>query len=446
VFIDAWDLELLGGTGTVHGALEIASEKLSLDLDLASDEAVLRIGDDRATTDLLLQLRASIDQAAGPTLHLDGTALRIEDAEVAASGGTAEDRDTTPWRADFRVSEGALSLPSPASDADPIPAIAKVLEQRGFGALLAEANGHLTATLNISHLDWIAELLDRPLDLRLDGSGAVDARIALADGLPTKGTDLTVETRDLNVTLERYRFAGDGLVELRFDPEDGDRGDLIVRFDEVQAALLGERSGVEDRESEGHSLPLFTGEGLEAVLHSEPHVAPDAEGQQDAAAGTDRRLRMTISSMTVPDLGVYNRLLPEKWGVQLLGVQGEIAGGLMVNERSATLELDLSSDEAEVRFEDDNVTTDLALALRAEVLADAGVTLNLAGTELRLDQARVTAGKGRENRPWEAPARLRRACFCKADGSPRGSLWRFRRKASSSGCSIMRSTGRGTRP
>jgi hypothetical protein len=355
---------------------------------------------------LLLQLRASVDQTVGPTLHLDGTALRIDDTEVTASDGTAEDRDPTPWRADFRVSEGALSLPSPAEDAAAIPAIAKVLEKRGFGALLAEAGGHLTATLDVSRLDWIAELLDRPLGLRLDGSGAVDAGIALADGLPTKGTDLTVKTRDLSMTLERYRFTGDGLVELRFDPEDADRGDLIVRFDEVQAALLEEQPGAEDGESEGRALPLFTGKGVEAVLHSEPHATPDAEGRQDAATGSDRRLRMTIPTMTVPDLGVYNRLLPEKWGLRLLGGEGEVAGGLEINERSATLELDLSSDEAEVRFEDDHITTDLGLALRAKVLADAGVTLDLAGTELRLDQARITAGNDRENRPWQAALRI----------------------------------------
>lgn len=88
--------------------------------------------------------------------------------------------------------------------------------------------------------------------------------------------------------------------------------------------------------------------------------------------------------------------------MRLLGGQGEVAGELVVNEWSMTLSLDLSSDEAEVRFEDDHITTDLALVLRAKVLADAGVTLDLAGTELRLDQARVTAGNDREDRPWEA--------------------------------------------
>ncbi len=53
-----------------------------------------------ATSDLLLQLRARLDQAAGATLHLGGTSLQIEDAEVAT--GAAQPH-AKPWRADFRI-------------------------------------------------------------------------------------------------------------------------------------------------------------------------------------------------------------------------------------------------------------------------------------------------------------------------------------------------------
>ena len=35
--------------------------------------------------------------------------------------------------------------------------------------------------------------------------------------------------------------------------------------------------------------------------------------------------------LSVPDLGVYNRLLPEKWGVRILGGEGEVAGGLVLS-------------------------------------------------------------------------------------------------------------------
>lgn len=58
LFPHGWDLELLGGAGTVSGEVEVTSKTLSLDMNLASNRADLRYKHYRTTTDLLLQLRA----------------------------------------------------------------------------------------------------------------------------------------------------------------------------------------------------------------------------------------------------------------------------------------------------------------------------------------------------------------------------------------------------
>ncbi len=228
LFPEGWDLELLGGAGTVSGKVEVTSKTLSLDMDLASNRADLRYKHYHATADLLLQLRGMVDQAAGATLHLDGTSLRIDDAEIVRAGGTGAsvgEHRIKPWTADFRIAQGTLTLPTPVEgdDADPIPSVAKVLEDRGFGALIANADGRLSSTLTVSRLDWIAELLNRPLGLSLTGSGELDAEIVLADGLPARCTTLRVPRQSLSLISGEASLVGD----LRFKP-DSAKGELLL--------------------------------------------------------------------------------------------------------------------------------------------------------------------------------------------------------------------------
>ena len=112
-----------------------------------------------------------------------------------------------------------LTLPAPVEgdDADPIPSVAMVLEERGFGAVLASADGRLSATLNVSRLDWIAELLNRPLNLSLTGSGEIDAEIVLAAGRPTRGTTLKVPREALSLALLAHRVDGHGKATLSLE-------------------------------------------------------------------------------------------------------------------------------------------------------------------------------------------------------------------------------------
>jgi hypothetical protein len=60
-------------------------------------------------------------------------------------------------------------------------------------------------------------------------------------------------------------------------------------------------------------LPLFSGYGFEAVLHTEMR-----------GGKTDLGLTLTITAMEVPDLDVYNGLLSEEWHRRLLGGTGQM--------------------------------------------------------------------------------------------------------------------------
>lgn len=146
----------------------------------------------------------------------------------------------------------------------------------------------------------------------VSGKGHLRGRVNYSHGQLLGGSKLTVEAHELRMTLSRYVFTGDGIVELLVDPNT-DQADLLVRFDAVQAALMAEQaSGAADSE-DTRALPLFSGHGLEALLHAETH---------DGGHGADLGLTLTIPAMEAPDLAVYSRLLPEKWDLRIVGGTG----------------------------------------------------------------------------------------------------------------------------
>lgn len=219
----------------------------------------------------------------------------------------------------------------------------------------------------------------------LSGKGRLRGRLVQSGGEQRVGTDLIVEAPELRLGLARFDFAGDGAVELKTDESDENLGDLSVHFNAVEASL---RSG-----TEGDWPQLFEGRDLTVVLH-----ADTSDGAKERKA--DAQLTLSVPSVRVQDLSLYNALIPEKWGVDLVGGQGELSGRLIVGRRVLVMELDLSSDASDVRFKGNHITTDLSLALRAQAKAGADDLLDLTGTLIRFEDARVgRIGQGKGT-PW----------------------------------------------
>jgi hypothetical protein len=388
LFAPDWGLSLLGGTGTVSGRFEVTPRQLTLDLDLASDDAGLRHGDYRANTDLLLQLRARVDGAAdgrdGATLHLDGTRLQLDDAKVTATDGA----DAEPWEATLRIDQGALRLPTARGHAaDPIPAIASALAEHGFGTLLASASGRLSASLRVSGLDWIAALLNRPLQLALSGSGEIDADIVLADGLPTKGTTLMLPSEALSLAVLEHRADGQGTATLRLE-QGGERA--RVRLD-VSLADARLRRRDEPEPSIGEMR-------MDAAL-----VVSDAFGE----TGGDAELALKVHSARVRDLRVYNAYLPVNAPFELLSGEATLVSDLRLGADRAEGELLLEADDIGIGLASERVIGDLRLELRLRDGATKDMRFDITGSSLLLSDLRVAgAAASATDRRWHARLQL----------------------------------------
>lgn len=401
LFPEDWDLALLGGTGTVAGALEVSADRLALNLDLASDGADLRYGDDHATADLLLRLRARVEDSATTNLRLDGTELRIEDARLedarlavthdGAKAGHAAERhpSSEPWRAHLKISDSALRLPVSAGHAaaDPIPAIAETLQDEGFGAVLADADGRLSAVLTVSHLDWIAELLGRPLGLSLAGAGELDAEIVLTKGRADKGTTLTMPRETLSLGILEHQVDGMAKAKLRMEHAGKrPRFRLNVALDD---ARLRRRDEPE---------PSIGEVRLDAeILMTDP----------PAQGGDSADINLKLHSARVRDMSIYNAYLPANTPLSLVSGGATLAGDLRLKPHSAEGQLLLDGEDIRVKWDREELSGDLKAELLVRDGSAKDLHFDITGSSVLLEGFRVEGAAGSASAPdWHARLQL----------------------------------------
>lgn len=378
LFPDDWDLHLLGGTGTLSGVLELDSEAMSLEFDLASDEADLRLADSHATTDLLLQLRAAVASRGGSqdsaTLDMTGTLLRLDDGALAA--GEDDGRDARASSMQFRITQSDLGLPvSPEeAEAGAISAVLSLLSEKGFGALLTTARGGVSAELSVSQIDWIAELLKRPLGLGLGGAGVLDVEIALREGLPAVGSSLQLPRSALSVVLLDHQIDGTGEVSVILKGAD-DRPD-------AQVAIAFEDGHMHRRDESAPSVG-------EVRMDTEIFIRdPFGEAAQDAASNAE--LSLAIHSARVFDMSTYNPYLPPHGPVSFLGGEASLVGDLKITPTTAAGEMLLLAQDMRLAVAEEELTG----TLRADVLIRDGsgedLRFDISNSSLLLDGVRVT--------------------------------------------------------
>jgi hypothetical protein len=397
LFPDTWDLALQGGTGTVSGAIEVTEERLSLSLDLASDEADLRVVDYHANTDLLLQLRAVVEarsaRQGSATLDLAGTLVRLEDAQLDQAATAADDAEAQHWTAQLRVDNADLRLPlSPDQrESGPVLGATRTLSDEGFGALLARADGGASVALTLSRLDWIADLLDRPMGLSLKGAEELDADIRFAQGLPVAGSALRIPREALTVKLLDHQIDGSGEASLTL--EQSGRQPLA----RLAIALHDARV-----HRQGEEEPSVGDVRLDAAIRVRD---PFAKTVADAAAGAG--LQLKIHSARIPDMRTYNPYLPANGPVRLLGGEASLVGEMSAKADTAKGQMLLTADGIRVAVDDEEFLGDLRLELLIRDGAAKDLRFDISGSSLLLTGFRVVGANASTADPdWHARLQL----------------------------------------
>jgi hypothetical protein len=257
-------------------------------------------------------------------------------------------------------------------------------ENRGLKSL---AYLHVDADLGaqLQDLDFLSFYLNNLYGMNITGAGELAGHARYRAGRLLPQTDLLISAQELALNMDAYKVDGAGDVHISVSDATPDIADVAIRFSDM--ALLHE----EDK------LPHFYGEGLELLSRGTSKLFP-REGRK---VGIDYAT-VTIPGVTIPDLRSYQRYLPGKTGIVFNGGRGTFQGQAELTTASLTTTLRLNSDAADVSLRDYRFNTDLDLGLNIDIPSFTTGQANVAGTYVRLDQARLTNGKVEKSRPWMA--------------------------------------------
>ena len=114
-----------------------------------------------------------------------------------------------------------------------------------------------------------------------------------------------------------------------------------------------------------------------------------------------RSVKFALPKVTVPDISVYQRFLPDEWKATLVGGSGSLEGTAMMSGATLATDLTLSSDNASVRMTRDTFETGLSFKLAASGTSDdKTASVDVAGTYIALDDSRFTTQSGDSSTPW----------------------------------------------
>jgi len=269
------------------------------------------------------------------------------------------------------------------------------LAKRQGLASLRSVSASGTIRGRISSLGFLGAYFAKTPWLAVQGQGGLTADVKLEHGRFAAGSRLSVSASPVRVTIFDSLATGTGNVGAAVEPsKTGVRTSLRVRFQQF---------GLADLSQKGRPAYL-RGRGLQISA-----VAPGALDLTAPAPDFDASL--DLPDAEVPDLAVYNALIPEETGLSILSSPGRVRMRLQAStathqaQGSATL----TSDAARIQFQ--NLELGGRLKLYAPLVSPdlVGRRFNLKGLRLEMDGASYHDVQGEapaEASPWWMRAEL----------------------------------------
>lgn len=257
-------------------------------------------------------------------------------------------------------------------------------ENRGIKAL-----GFLTADVQVDaevhSLDFLDIYLSRFNGMELNGEGSWRGRLHYDQGDLVSETDMTVSASKLILNAIPYRVEGTGDISVSVDAEDPASLSIGILF------------GMLNAYHQNAQAPLFSGEKLEIGVQGNNRILPD--DQRETGRG---RVSVRIPQVAVSDLSVYQYLLPDRWHARLNGGTGSMVGQAEFSSSALSADLRLQSDDADLAFKDYRFVTSLDLGVKARGGTSDMANIDLSGTYLRLDGARLASEAKGTSPAWNA--------------------------------------------
>lgn len=278
---------------------------------------------------------------------------------------------------DWEASSGG-SLKGRFGIAPFVPADFRGIRALRFVTLEADVNAPVNS---LRFLDFYL----REFSINVDGNGRLHGQLAYEHGVLSPGTHLEVSASKLSLSAPPYEVTGDGGIDIAVAAEDPKMLHVGILFGALEASHQADQT------------PLFTGKGLAVRARGSSRILPD-EARESRQGG----LAVTIPSVKVPDLRLYQRYIPTKWDAELRGGRGALQGEVEYGPAQMRAELYLASGDAKLRVKGFRFGTNLDLGLKVRGGAADTASVDVSGTYLSLDGAHLASEEEEASELWQA--------------------------------------------
>ncbi|MBN9023093.1 MAG: hypothetical protein J0H08_13580, partial [Rhizobiales bacterium] len=243
--------------------------------------------------------------------------------------------------------------------------IASFIPQENRGAKVLEfLEMDADIDLPMDGLDFLSTFLTAVADMTVNGRGRLMGHLAMAQGKLTPGADVTIEAENLQVDLPPYAVYGTGRVVAKVDAANPAEIEAQLGFANITAIHTPSK------------MPLFNGTDIGISVVRSAIVFPEELTEE-----VPRSVNMTLPSVSVPDISVYQRYLPDEWNAQLVGGAGSLEGHAAMSAGALDLDLTLRSEDAKLRLTKDIFESALVLAVKGKGTADQKTaSIDVSGT------------------------------------------------------------------
>ena len=238
--------------------------------------------------------------------------------------------------------------------------------------------------IDMNSLEFIEPLIRKYKHLQINGTGIVDGHLHMEGGKVLDGTDLSINTGDLNVNLVSHNISGDGAVRIKANQEFENRLDLAVRFNDMVV------------EQVGGDKPLLTGQGLALNGTSDNELIPtEVDGEAPETVGFKDKLKQAELELKIPtarvaDMSVFNYYIPPGAPLSFTRGTAELEADISLTQEDGHGFLRLKANGMEALIDEQSIQADFSADIAVVDGALGELTLDVSGSELRLDNVRVT--------------------------------------------------------
>ncbi|MEA3417878.1 MAG: hypothetical protein U9Q90_00655 [Campylobacterota bacterium] len=251
----------------------------------------------------------------------------------------------------------------------------------------------------MGNLNFLDIYLQQFKGMKLDGKGALDGHIRFDKGELLPGTKTGIAARKLSVSILEHRVEGDGRINFTVTDDHPDELDAQIIFDNL-SAYHEESEPNQTKEN----TPLFTGKGLAIKAKGSPSLLP-----LDPNASTLSHLGVEIPSVSVSDIGEFQRYIPNKWNFNLHKGEGRLQAKADLFKDSLSANMQLLSTGAQIGIEKNHFQSDLDLVFKLDIPSIQALHVDVSGSYISLSNSRLSnqqLSKNKRSKPWNTKLKI----------------------------------------